>query len=1353
MSGKAKFRLLMLLALAGMCGYVGFLVFKERNPIPSLEAAERLYDKEAKALEQQGNHKDAAVKYDQACVLLENAKKRLDGPHGLELDVAKETAGKVFYLKAKAIRDKHFALAAAAGTPLADSTDSVTGEKFRSIMSIRDDNDRNEAAGLLRGAATHFLPKDFNVQLDALRLALMSNPIAWDQVDRYSRAILEIKPDDSRAKYMVAKIDFEQPDPTTHRPTLSEKRSLERIKNAAKLINEVRDDPKFPIWRTEFLRANIHHWLMKSYAGVREKEYLDELDELDKILLDDLNGAIARIRQGEGMKLLSSWDVEGVLGLHTMAADVALDEIRRKRIDPSVLPRVYEDTLAFCRKKFEKEDPSFPKPMLIGALLDLMCKGQTLLALNQPKEWQAGIELLRPQLKEQFNADRCDPYRVAQFAELLMRESQVEVKRGGDPKKSAELRVEAQKWLDDGLKYSKTHATGNFHLQMLPFNILAANICYFNNDSRATVTPFLTALQETRVPQAQATALVIEAAYDEREGRLEKAKEKLLRAIKIVDGDEDVRAHASLANIYMALGRPDDALVSLVQLQHIYAKYNDLTLQEKEWLGIFLRSPQDYYALTVIASLENARRNIANYFVKNPRAKRYPDEIVRENELRVKNLLAQELSSAATGPGFIARTSWIYHLSVTDRRAQAEELWQKLHSEFPDRVELLNLKVGLMEREAAQSESPERAKALLADIDRLILSFVKEYPDNQSARLYYATWLAHSRRPDQAMKYLKEIVDTTTITPELRRVAAAIVLTLNTDNSPAKIARHMPRDPQIDKALFNLSLNSEKQRADIRGALTRFETVGLTRVMQAEDIYATGDFAKAATAFADTLDFTNVKSLAEQGVLRSMMALAHQNPELALTTIRQITASFPDDPAVLLSYAYVFLVRDEIGSPNDDWEQRRNMGSALNVWEAHIDRNRMINPTATLMTRGEFWFRANRIDLALGQLQRALNVDRQNVDVLAACASMILDDPAREPRAELREYLDELKRLAPNSNRTKRILARAAESAQEWNKAADLYEQIVATAPFDRDAYLHLVTMLDVQGEPAKALKWAKAWRKQLPDDALAAAAEIRCLSHADQLKEAREVAQEFVQHVQTQAAKNVQTVKDPAARDKLIENARWTSQMILARGFLNGGALADAEAQLQALPKAYLNATAAKELLSEVYLKQKSWAKAQAVLESLNVANPNNLLAANNLAYVLAHHSKQPSRARDVLLGSLKSGPPTYNTRPPERLPVEFLNTLGSVYVELKRPEYGREMLETFKAAAQRYPNDPRIDLYMGYAFELMGENNRARDYYERSLKKSGHPGLSHSERTTMLTQASDLLEGVKAKINRVDP
>lgn len=1351
MSNKAKFRIFLLLVLAGLGVFVVVLIFKERDPVSPFKEAERLYSQEGKILEDQGLYREAAAKYDQAHVLLENTYKRLNGRNRLDAEQAKEIAGRVLYLKAKVLRDKHYALAAASGKPLPEVTDSVTGEKFRSVLAIPSREDLEEAAGSLRGAALHFLPKDLQAQLDALRLTLMATPVLWDQVERYSRAILDIKNDDSRAKYLLAKYDFEQPERATNSPAPVNRRSLERVRNASQVIDQVSADSKFPVWRTEYLRARIHSWLMKHYAATAQKDYLSELDTLNRLLFDNRNGALARIRAGERMDLLSADDIEGILGLYAIATEVAIAEARRAKGDVSLLVRVYDEALAFCESKFHADDPNFPRPLVIGTLIEMMNSGQKTLAVQISKQWKSGLKLLRPVLEDELRKGRCDPYRIAQFSELLMRESQIEARRNGDPQLIAESKADAKKWLDDAMKFGKER--GSTAAQMTPFYLLSANMCFFNFDSRDVAAPFLTALKESLSPYATLTALLIDAAYDEREGRLEKARKKAEQAIQIAGGDDDVRVHALLVNIYMALGLPEQAEASIARLKRIYARHTESTFTdlEKDWLSAFLPSPQDFYALSVVVHLESARRSIANYFSANPNASSFPVELVEKSEAKAKSLLDDELSSLWTKHGFFARTRWIHHLTLTKRLKLAEQELQKLSPDFSDRVELLELKIGIMKRAALDSRDERKLGSIPGEVDSEIQAFIKAHPNNPSARLLFAIWLAESKRNEQAVATLKEAAETFGNSPGLRRATAAILLSLDADASPSPLSRHLPRDPQIDRTLFDLALSDNTSAGPGgRDSLFRHESTGLARIQSAQKFDLDGDFVKAVDLFASSLDYTRVRALAERGLFRSMVSLANKDSEAALATIRRIATELPNEPVVFLSYAYVCLVRDEIGHPDDFWGEHHTMAGALHAWEFRMEQSGRGSPVALALTRAEFWFLAHRIDIALVLAKRAIHHNRQDPNLLVVCVGMMLDDPSRDPHPELVDYIEGLKRSAPEGIATQQLAARAAESRREWKQAMEIYERILAKSPKDRQTYSRLIAVLDQKGDFSRGLNWAKEWRAQLPNDSVAAAAEVRMLVRAKEIQAARTVAEGFLQHAQTVAAKLSDSIKNPEEKAKFLEDSRWLPAIEMARGFYFGGAEAEAEARLLQVPSQYLGLRTTQELLAEVLLKRGDWTKAEAILETLVHQSPRNILLVNNLAYVLAHHVNKPDRARDVILAALQTNSGSTKRRSADRLPPEFLATIGTVYAKLGNPAYGREMLEMFQAASPRYLNDPRVELYLGYALELLGEETKARNHYENAEAKSSHPGLSPDQHEMTLRDTRAFLERLNGRQKR---
>lgn len=1362
MSRKAKFRLLLLLVLLGVTGFLGYTVLRERNPLPPYLTAQKYYD-EGLEREKASDFKGAAQSYDQACVNLEHAFMRLNGRHGLDEESLKGIAWKVLYLKARALRDKHYALAAAAGTPLPLTMDTVTGEKYRNVLAIREPAERDEAVGSLRGAATLFPVNDFDVQFDGLRLALVTTPIEWNLVERHSKAILALQPENSRAKYYLAKIEFEQPDLRTNLPTPPAKRSRERVKQAGRLIEEVGADPQFPVWRTEHLRASVLYWLVKNATSPREKRTSADREALDRLLFDDKQGALVRIGQRKQMEHLGVFDSEGIFGLYGIASEFALSKTRRDPGDPksgsdkrdelALVQSVFEQTLDFCTEKVSRQDAAFPTWMISNTLLKTMVSGQAVLSVQDRKKWQDGLSLIKTCMKEEFASDRCDPVRVAQFAELLMREAIIVARRDSDAGRADEIRGEAKHWLSEGFAYGKRHNLTP--VQMMPLHLLAANVGFLSGDSRREVAPHLVALARTGMPQATATSLLIDGGYDEREGRLLKAKEKVEKAVKIDGGDEEIRGHSMLASIYMAMNRPDYAIINLAYLKKVVDNYDDLTNLEREWWAFFIGTPLNFDALTVIVHLENARRNIALFHARNLDAKTYPPAIVKADEDRVKELM-KELGS--TGPGFIAQTAWIHHLSVTNRRQEAEDQWQALNVASPDRIEVLTLKIGLMEREAAESGDGQKKQSLIADVDKQIQAFMKANPTNASAAVFQAIWLAQTRRTDQSMAVLKNIVDSRPITPELRRVATAIMLTAQTETSPIALARHLPRNPQIDQVLLDLNRKSGIPRSEIKNAFVRHESVGLERIMQADDLYLAGSYAKAAELFAATLDFTRVRAFAQQGFLRSVFTFANQDAAGALATVERIIEEHPSEPAASLALAYVLLVQDKIGAPGDDPDVKKTMGGALVSWERKVTKMAAdkgedpiaspLSVTNISLTKSEFWLRANRVDLALDQAKYALKQEPNNPAALAACVAIILDDPSRDPRPELAGYLEALEKAAPESLPVQRLLGRAAEASQKWDEVVRIYEDVIGKSPYDRESYAHLVSAHEAKNSPESALKVIRAWREKMPNDSQAVAAEIRVLSRSKQVPRAIAAADQYLKQTKDIGSKRAEDLKDPAAKARLIEDSRWLPEIELARGFCFGGALDEAERRLLQLPKLYQESPVAQELLIDVHLKNKQWKKAEMVLETAVQKNPRNLTALNNLAYVLAVHGKNPARARTLILSALKSPDSAIGVRATDRLPAQFLHTIGVVYTTLADPQYGRELLQFFGTAAARFPNDPRVELYSGYGCELIGENARAREHYERAIKKADHPALTSEERVSLLADAAAFRDRVDRKL-----
>ncbi len=134
----------------------------------------------------------------------------------------------------------------------------------------------------------------------------------------------------------------------------------------------------------------------------------------------------------------------------------------------------------------------------------------------------------------------------------------------------------------------------------------------------------------------------------------------------------------------------------------------------------------------------------------------------------------------------------------------------------------------------------------------------------------------------------------------------------------------------------------------------------------------------------------------------------------------------------------------------------------------------------------------------------------------------------------------------------------------------------------------------------------------------------------------------------------------------------------------------------------------AMKLMLGDMYLTQSKQTeqtaeRQQLTAKAINIYNqvraefPGSLLAANNLAWLLATEEKNPKAALGILEEIRRE---TNNPEHPpiggERLPLEFLDTVG---VALRADERTQESLKLFTDAVQRYGQEPRVLLHLALA------------------------------------------------------
>src|SRR5262249_11748844 len=156
-----------------------------------------------------------------------------------------------------------------------------------------------------------------------------------------------------RANVQLAQFELEQPQTGSKRtsaaPTPAEKRKRKRVLEARKYLDEADKAPKHELARLRILQlpARIASWLRDDYARRSEEDKQRKEEQvLRKLLLDEQDGVLVLAERDTAILNDKGAEVSAVLGLHQMAVELCVDEIRRKAA-ADVL-KTLDKALAFC---------------------------------------------------------------------------------------------------------------------------------------------------------------------------------------------------------------------------------------------------------------------------------------------------------------------------------------------------------------------------------------------------------------------------------------------------------------------------------------------------------------------------------------------------------------------------------------------------------------------------------------------------------------------------------------------------------------------------------------------------------------------------------------------------------------------------------------------------------------------------------------------------------------------------------------------------------------------------------------------------------------------------------------------
>jgi tetratricopeptide (TPR) repeat protein len=200
---------------------------------------------------------------------------------------------------------------------------------------------------------------------------------------------------------------------------------------------------------------------------------------------------------------------------------------------------------------------------------------------------------------------------------------------------------------------------------------------------------------------------------------------------------------------------------------------------------------------------------------------------------------------------------------------------------------------------------------------------------------------------------------------------------------------------------------------------------------------------------------------------------------------------------------------------------------------------------------------------------------------------------------------------AKDKNRVPAFLRLAAVHAarQDYDKAVKAYDKVLEKAPAAMPAVEGRIRAHLAAGEPDKALAFAERREKSNPADPMAAfmTGELSLVN-----KDARKA-----EHAFYRALELAPQWEQPATR--------------LAQIYTAGKRLDEGIAAVKALAAKKPDAVAPQVLLANLQEEKQDWIAAEQSYRGILAKQPDNVLAANNLAYLLSRSNPTPGRLREA--------------------------------------------------------------------------------------------------------------------------
>jgi tetratricopeptide (TPR) repeat protein len=683
---------------------------------------------------------------------------------------------------------------------------------------------------------------------------------------------------------------------------------------------------------------------------------------------------------------------------------------------------------------------------------------------------------------------------------------------------------------------------------------------------------------------------------------------------------ESLRVSVGLANSYAALGRWQEARP---HLEAINLQVGDVKGADARW------------AKAVLGDGSRVRLRLAQAYLAT-------------GETQRAEQLLEPFQGTEHEPAALALR--IIHAWQTDR-APARRRMDAARRKFPTNALLayLDVRMHLAVNEVRQAEqvASQLAKARPMDVTAQMLMFE----------------VLKQRRDDaDAVKLLDDLIRRFPRQPRLILLKAQTLLDAGRNQEAMNAAGQLAKHPELkDQADFIAALAALRSQ-NLKDAADRLEAmqggqrqVGRVDLLKGSLSLTQGRPDEAIRELTSALQYTRLRAVAGRSLLRSLLVLANQkSPREALAKVDGLLQRNPTQQSLLLA-------KTELQSRTGDYS------GALATLKTLDSRDPNSSDGPYYLAR--FWLGMNQVPSAAREIARAVEIAPQSTQVRFLAASIALR--AGRPD-EAVAHADAGLKFAP---RNAGLLLLKATALQRQKRSADavaLLQQFTKDSPNDIAAWLLLAGIRASENRPDDALQTLADGRAKNPADFSLARESIRLLVSRKKLAEADKLAASLAGD-----KPDFQTLfRLAVAFEAAGETARgrdWGHKALAAAKA--GGKPSQIEAaQLKLAELAWAES-------SKPHADQKWLREARDRYEAVLKKHPRQLVAANNLAWLLAVRLNDPAGARKVI------DPLAPDSRL-DRLPASAIDTIVVVYRKQKDDVALEKLL---KDAMRVQPGNPK--------------------------------------------------------------